>query len=285
MAEKKCLSEQRFTGERALFNSHGLCIRDSIFADGESPLKESSDIEVDNSAFQWKYPFWYCNNVMVKNSSFFDMARAGIWYTKNISLMDCIYHAPKGFRRAENVCLSNVDFTNAAETLWNCRKIRMDNVSARGDYFAMNSCDMELKDFRLVGNYSFDGCSNVVVTGSKLLCKDAFWNCDNVFVKDSYISGEYVGWNSSNITFENCTIESLQGFCYMDNVRLINCKLLNTDLSFEYSTVDADITTGIRSVKNPSGGKIVCKGIDELIFDDPEISSDATEIKFTDCGA
>ena len=46
------------------------------------------------------------------------------------------------------------------------------------------------------------------------------------------ISGEYLGWNSKNVTFVGCTIESNQGMCYMDNVVLRDCKLVNTDLCF-----------------------------------------------------
>ena len=98
----------------------------------------------------------------------------------------------------------------------------------------MNSSDLEIDRLNLVGNYSFDGGKNIVVRNSKLLSKDAFWNADNVEVYDSYICGEYIGWNSKNVTFINCTIESLQGFCYMNNVKLENCRLINTNLSFVY---------------------------------------------------
>ena len=53
------IKEQRLTGERALFRSKDLSIEYSIFADGESPLKESRDISLKNTSFQWKYPLWY----------------------------------------------------------------------------------------------------------------------------------------------------------------------------------------------------------------------------------
>ena len=36
-------------GERALFKSHDLKVEDSIFADGESPLKESDHIDISGS--------------------------------------------------------------------------------------------------------------------------------------------------------------------------------------------------------------------------------------------
>lgn len=273
--------DQVFTGERSLFKSRNLHILDSMFMDGESPLKESQNIQIGNSSFQWKYPLWYCKNIEVLDCSFFNMARAGIWYTSHISLKNCLYEAPKGFRRSNHIRLENVDFTQASETLWNCTNIEMHDVTARGDYFGMGCTDLKADNFNLVGNYSFDGCKNIEIRNAKMISKDSFWNCENVTVYDSYISGEYIGWNSKNVTFVNCMIESLQGFCYMDNVVLKNCKLINTTLAFEYSVVDAEVTTDIDSIKNPISGKICCRSIGEQIWDDPCVQSSQTEIQET----
>lgn len=277
------INGKRLTGERALFGSSNLNINYSIFADGESPLKESSGIHVKNSSFQWKYPFWYCRDIEVKDCTFAEMARAGIWYTDNITLENCLYEAPKGFRRVDGMRLINVDFPNAGETIWSCKNVVLENVSAKGDYFGMNCENVCIRDFRLAGNYCFDGCKNVEVHNAQMLSRDAFWNCEDVTVYDSYISGEYLGWNSKNVTFVNCTIESLQGMCYMENVVMKNCRLLNTTLSFEYSTVDAEITGTIDSVKNPSGGIIRAESIDELILEADKVDVNATKI-ITDHG-
>ena len=168
-------------------------------------------------------------------------------------------------------------FSNAAETLWSCSDVKMKNVSARGDYLAMNAANVEVDGLQLVGNYAFDGAKNVVIKNSRLLTKDAFWNCENVTVENSFISGEYFGWNSKNVTLINCTVESLQGFCYMDNVVLKNCKLINTTLAFEYSTVDAEVKGKIDSVINPSGGRIEADEIGTLILYDDEIDKNKTE--------
>lgn len=274
----KQIVEQRLTGERALFMSRDLEIRDCIFADGESPLKESRNLKIYNSMFQWKYPLWYCRHVLVEDCAMFEMARAGIWYTEDITLRRVTYEAPKGFRRCDGVTLEHVHLAHAAETLWNCKNATLTDVDARGDYFAMNCENLTVDGLSLVGNYSFDGCRNLTVRNSRLLSKDAFWNCENVTVTDSFISGEYLGWNAKNVTLVNCTVESLQGMCYMENVVLKNCKLLNTDLAFEYSTVDAEVTTSVASVKNPISGSIRAKSIGERIFDDPAIDPKATDI-------
>ena len=87
-----------------------------------------------------------------------------------------------------------------------------------------------------------------------------------------------MGWNAKNLTLINCTIESLQGMCYIDNLRMENCRLLNTTLAFEYSTVEADIASGIRSVMNPKGGTIAADSIGELIMEKDKINPDLTKI-------
>ena len=97
-------------------------------------------------------------------------------------------------------------------------------------------------------------------------------------VYDSFISGEYLGWNAKNLTLVNCTIESLQGFCYIDNLVMKNCKLINTTLAFEYSTVDADISSHIDSVLNPTSGTIRAESIGELILQKDKIDPTQTTI-------
>lgn len=275
----KKIKQALLTGERALFNSNGLFIEDSIFADGESPLKECSDISLLGCMFKWKYPLWYSKNITVKNSTWFEMARAGVWYTDNISVEGAQIEAPKNFRRCNGVSLKNVSMPNAAETLWNCSNVKIeDAVVSKGDYFAMNCSDMKIDGLTLYGNYTFDGARNVEIHNSRLLSKDAFWNSDNITVYDSFISGEYLGWNAKNLTLINCTIESLQGMCYINNLVMKNCKLINTTLAFEYSTVDADIVSTIDSVLNPSGGTIKADSIAELTVEADKVDPMKTVI-------
>ena len=167
--------------------------------------------------------------------------------------------------------LKHVSLPNAAETLWSCDGVKLDDVTAKGDYFAMNSENMVIHNLTLYGNYSFDGVKNVEIHNSRLLSKDAFWNSENVTVYDSFLSGEYLGWNAKNLTLVNCTIESLQGMCYIDNLVMKNCRLLNTTLAFEYSTVDAQIVGGIESVLNPTAGTIQADHIGELTLEKDKV--------------
>ncbi|MBR1861463.1 MAG: DUF3737 family protein [Lachnospiraceae bacterium] len=272
------ITRELLYGERALFNSNNLHITECVFDNGESPLKESSDIELDECLFRWKYPLWYCNNIKVQRCTWFDMARAGVWYTKNIEVKDSVVQAPKNFRRCDNLSLENVAFTHALETLWSCSNVKLKDVTVKGDYFAMNCSDMEVDNLTLDGNYSFDGVKNAVIRNSHLITKDAFWNTENVTVYDSFITGEYLGWNAKNLTLVNCVIESLQGMCYVDNLVMKDCKLFNTNLAFEYSTVDADVSGDIISVLNPKSGVIKAEHIKELIIEKDKIDPGATKI-------
>lgn len=274
----KTLKQGLFTGERALYCSNDLKIYDSTFADGESPLKESSNIELFGCIFKWKYPLWYCKNIDVADSVLLESARSGIWYTDNIKMERCVIEAPKTFRRASRISLVDSNMPNAKESFWYCKDITLSGVVAAGDYFGLSSENVTADSFTLNGNYAFDGGKNIEIRNSRLISKDAFWNCENVTVYDSVIIGEYLGWNSKNVTFVNCTVESNQGMCYMENVKMVNCKLLNTDLSFEFSTVEADIISEIDSVKNPISGKIHAKAIKEVILDKNLINPEKTDI-------
>ncbi|MBQ7246599.1 MAG: DUF3737 family protein [Lachnospiraceae bacterium] len=273
---------QLLKGERALWKCRGARITDCVFEDGESPLKEGGDLEIEGCLFRWKYPLWYCSNVHVSDSTWFEMARAGVWYTKDMTVENCLIQAPKNFRRCSGLTLSGVTFTNAAETLWSCRDLKLRNVTAKGDYFAMNCEKADVDGLTLDGNYSFDGAKDVTISNSTLITKDAFWNSENVTVRDSFISGEYLGWNSKNLTLIDCTIESLQGMCYIDGLRMINCKVINTTLAFEYSQAEAELTTRIDSVFNPAGGHISAPAIGELILEKDEIDPAKTQIDCPD---
>lgn len=272
------IQQQLLTGERALFQSKDLQISYCTFADGESPLKESSGLKIDHTLFKWKYPLWYCQDVTIEDSTLFAMARAGIWYTEKLTMKNTVIEAPKTLRRVKQLVLEHVNIPNAEETLWHCEQAVLQDVTAKGDCFGMNCSDLQIKGLQLTGKYSFDGCRNVEMHDSTLITKDAFWNCDNITVYNSLICGEYLGWNSRNLTFVNCTIESLQGLCYIENLVMKNCRLLNTNLAFEYSTVDAQIDSVIDSVKNPKGGKIIAKGIGEVILEADKINPADTQI-------
>ena len=267
--EPLIIKDQSFTGERSLFMTHNTVIENVLFHDGESPLKESSDLVVNNCTFQWKYPLWYGNNIEVNNSKILETARSGIWYTTHLKMDHCVIDGPKYFRRAGFITLTNCELNNAGETFWGAHDVTLKNVNVKGNYFLMNVDNAEVDNMHIDGDYLLDGAKNVTIRNSILNSKDSFWNTENVTVINCKIVGEYLAWNSKNITFIDCEISSLQGLCYIQGLKMINCKLTDTNLCFEYcSDIDADIIDEIDSVKNPISGVIRCPSVKELIIDE-----------------
>lgn len=276
----KYVEQDRFAGERAEYFACGVEYTDSVFSDGESHLKHAKNLEIEKSFFGYKYPLWNVENVSVKDSAVHETGRSGLWYAKNVSMENTVVEAPKEFRRSSGIVLKNVFFSDARETLWSCSDIKLENVQAKGDYFAMNSTGFYAENFTLAGNYFLDGGRDIEIHRSRLLSKDAFWNCENVAIYDSFISGEYLGWNSKNLKFVNCVIESDQGLCYIDGLTLENCRLINTPLAFEYSkNINARVNGKIDSVKNPCGGVIRADEIGVLIMNPARCDVFATRIE------
>lgn len=257
-----------FTGERAMFGVKGVNFANCIFENGESPLKHSSNLKLNECVFAYKYPLWYANDIMLNGGYLEPLARAGMWYSTNLSFKDVVINAPKSFRKSSQISLENVNFSDASETLWGCVDVKIKNVFARGDYFGANSENLEIEGLNLDGNYCFDGCKNVRIINSKLISKDAFWNCENVVAQNCLISGEYLAWNSRNVTLINCTIKSLQALCYVENLIVKDCIFMDTSLAFEYSSVNVSINGAIKSIKNPKSGLIMAEQINEIIIDE-----------------
>ena len=271
--------DSTYKGERALFALKDADIVGCTFEDGESPLKESRNLRITNTTFKWKYPIWYCENIVCHNLIIEETARSGIWYTKNIKMFNCDISSPKTFRHAEGVFLDHCKIPNAQETFWNCRDIRLENIEIKGDYLGLNCDGVKIANLYLDGNYAFDGAKNIFIRDSVLNTKDAFWNSENVTIINSKIIGEYFGWNSKNVTLINCEVESHQGFCYMNNLKMVRCKIINSDLCFEYcDDLDIDIVGSVDSIKNPYSGIIRADNIKEVIMDEKFIDPKKTKI-------
>lgn len=273
------IADKTFTGERAEFKSRNKRYENCLFEDGESHLKEGINIEAEHCTFDWKYPLWYGKNYKIENCRITQNGRAGIWYTNNSTFTNIVCEAPKCFRECHDIILDNVSFPDGKETLWWNDGLTIKNIKITGDYLCMRCKNVKVDNLHLEGHYSFDSCENLEITNSYLNTKDAFWNGKNIVIKDSTIIGEYFGWNSEDITLINCHVESLQGFCYIKNLTMINCTCKDTNLAFEYcENVNIEINSYVDSIKNPISGVIKVKEVGEIILDDDDIDHSKTRI-------
>ena len=120
------------------------------------------------------------------------------------------------------------------------------------------------------GESAFKESRNITVKDCFFNLRYPFWHAKNVVIKDSIVKGEYLAWYCENVTFINCTITGTQPLCYCKGLKLINCRMIDCDLSFEKSDVDADIVSSVTSIKNPKSGNIRAIAVGDLIMDDPD---------------
>lgn len=266
----KVIEKKTFGNERALYASNNLCVKNVSFKgkeDGESALKESSNIIVEKCFFELRYPLWHVSSSTISQCRFTSTCRAPFWYDNNLDLIDINLDSVKAFRECKGLNIVH-SVINSEEPFWNCNDIVLSNSTVSGFYAFFGSKNIEINKMKFDGKYSFQYVNNLTITNSTLNTKDAFWHAKNVVVKNSTIKGEYIGWYSKNVTLINCTIESHQGFCYCKNLKLVDCKFPNSDLAFEYSSVSGSIVGKIDSIKNLLKGKIKVDHVGQLIFKD-----------------
>ena len=264
----KIYKDQSFDEERALYGSNSVLVDSCRFdgpADGESALKESRNVEVNNSFFNLRYPFWHDDNLKITGSELTDKCRAALWYTNNATIADTNLYGIKALRECSDIRIYDCDI-NSQEFGWSVHNIEMKDTTVQGEYFMMRSERLNFDNVSLKGKYSFQYITDSVFENCNFDTKDAFWHAKNVVVRNSVIKGEYLAWYCENVTFENCTIIGTQPLCYCKGLKLVNCKMIDTDLAFEKSEVQAEITTPVDSIKNPHRGKITLPHAKELII-------------------
>ncbi len=266
------IQNETFDQERALYGSQDLRIQNCRFdgpADGESAFKECRDIQVSDTFFNLRYPFWHDRGLLLENCQMTELCRAALWYTEEVTVRDSRLHGIKALRECGRVTMDHCDVISE-EFGWFTRGITMTDTAIQGAYFMLHSENLHFDNVRLKGKYSFQYIENSLLENCDLDTKDAFWHAKNVTVRNCTVKGEYLAWYCENVTFENCRIIGTQPLCYCKNLKLVNCEMIETDLSFERSQVEATLTAPVMSIKNPRSGYILVPAGSPVIFDDPD---------------
>ena len=259
----KTIKDMTFGGERPLFESHDLRMENITITDGESAIKECSNLEADNCKFFGKYPWWHVDGSVITNCYFAPESRSAIWYSYNMKMKDCVIDGPKFFREMKNVELENVTINDADETFWNVEGLRLKNVTLHdGTYPFMGCSDITVDGLQSDSKYVFQYVRRAVIRNARISTKDSFWETEDITVYDSVLDGEYLGWHSKNLRLVRCHIAGEQPLCYAENLVLEDCTFDPAfDRAFEYSTVQATIKGHIENIKNPTSGHIVADSI------------------------
>ena len=268
----KILENLSVDEERALYGEQNICVRNCSFdgpADGESAFKEAGDVTVERCYFNLRYPFWHCDGVKIEHSNMTELCRAALWYSTDIDITDSILHGIKAVRECRGVSIANTDVISP-EFGWFSSDIKAHNSKFVSEYFMLRAKNLDFKNVDFKGKYSFQYIEDSVFENCNFDTKDAFWHAKGVTVRNSTVKGEYLAWYCEDVTFENCTLIGTQPLCYCKGLKLVNCRMVDCDLAFEKSTVEAEIFGHIDSVKNPTGGHITADSIGEIIYDTEE---------------
>lgn len=268
--DRRIIENQRYDEERALYHLERADVVNCAFAgpaDGESALKEARDVRLSGCRFSLRYPLWHVRGFDMRDCHMDEMTRAAIWYAVDGTIERCELGGVKAVRECERLALKDCRIASQ-EFGWKCRDIRLEDTSVESEYLFLDSRDIALRNVRMKGKYSFQYVEGLIIEDSVLDTKDAFWHTRNVTVRNSTIKGEYLAWYSDGLTLVDCTVIGTQPLCYCTNLRLVRCAMVDADLSFEYSDVQADIRGQIDSIKNPRSGRIVADSVGEVIRSD-----------------
>ena len=268
--EMESISKQHFEGERPLFAKHHLRLEQVTICDGESAIKECSDIEAEDCRFWGKYPFWHVHGFRINRCQFDVGARSALWYSDHLDMRDTRIDGPKMFREMSDLYMENVTINDADETFWRCRNVEARSLELHdGTYPFMFSDNIRIDGLKSDSKYVFQYCKNVELHNAHIVTKDSFWECENVTIYDSLLDGEYLAWHSKNVRLVNCHLAGEQLLCYADQLVLENCTFDQAcDRVFEYSNVEASIRGHIENIKNPISGHVVADSIGSITIDE-----------------
>ena len=263
------IKRQHFEGERPLFEKHHVRLEQVTIGDGESAIKECSDIEADDCHFWGKYPFWHVHGFKISRCQFDVGARSALWYSDHLEMSDTRIDAPKMFREMHDIKLENVIINDADETFWRCQGIEAHNLTLHEGTYPFMFCEnVRIDGLKSDSKYVFQYCKNIELRNANIVTKDSFWECENVTIYDSVLDGEYLAWHSKNVRLVNCHLAGEQLLCYAEDLVLENCTFdAACDRVFEYSDVQADIRGHIENIKNPSSGHIMADSIGSITID------------------
>ena len=265
------LRDKTFGGERPLFESHHVALIGITIVDGESGIKECSDIVAHDCKFFGKYPFWHVDGSRITNCYFAPGSRSAIWYSNHMVMEDSVIDGPKFFREMKDLTLRRVTINDAEETFWNIDGLLIEDVTLHDGTYPFMFCEnVDVDGLESDSKYVFQYVRNAVVRNAKIVTKDAFWETENVTIYDSLLDGEYLGWHSKNLRLVRCHIAGEQPLCYIDGVTLEDCTFdAASDRAFEDCTdIHAEIRGGITNIKNPISGSIVADSIGSVTIDE-----------------
>ena len=121
----KYIENQRFGEERALYNSDGIALKGCRFEgeeDGESALKESQGVILEDCFMDLRYPLWHNQNLKMVRTTMTPNCRAALWYDDEAEITDSNLLGIKALRECGNIQIKDCRIVSP-EFGWRCRNV------------------------------------------------------------------------------------------------------------------------------------------------------------------
>ena len=168
----------------------------------------------------------------------FDEERA-LYYLQHTDVEDCIFAGPADgesvLKEARDIGVRNCSFS-LRYPLWHVRGFRMENstmdeLTRAAIWYA---CDGEILDSTLGGIKAVRECSNINLTGCKIVSQEFGWKSQGITLRDTSVTAEYIFMDSRDVVLERVQMKGKYSFQYMENLT-IRDSYLDTKDAFWHS--------------------------------------------------
>ena len=168
---------------------------------------------IENKVFPYERALYAEQNIKLKNCKFdgIEDGESALKETKNIFADRCVFNLRYPMWHADKVQVEKCTFTDKCRAaLWYSR-------------------GLIISDSTLGGIKALRECSDIRITGSKIVSPEFGWKCRNIVVGDLEIESEYPFFMSRGMTVANVSLLGKYSFQYTEDVAVENCDFNTKD--------------------------------------------------------
>ena len=166
----KTIKDMTFGGERPLFESHNLRMENITISDGESAIKECTNLEADGCKFYGKYPWWHVDGTLHDGTYPFMGCR-------NVEIDGLVSDSKYVFQYVKHAVIRNAKITTK-DSFWETEDITVYDSVLDGEYLGWHSKNLRLVRCHIAGEQPLCYAENLVLEDCTFdpACDRAFKN-------------------------------------------------------------------------------------------------------------
>lgn len=171
----------------------------------------------------------------------FDGERA-LYAVSDALIEDCRFAGPadgeSAFKESRNIIVRRTDFALRYPLWHTAHAVISDSVMRDTCRAALwYAEDVRIENSELLGIKAVRECSDVALTGCRIVSPEFGWFSRGLTLENCEISGEYCFLHSEDLTLRNVTLHGKYSFQYCKHVTLIDCVLDTKDAFWETEDV------------------------------------------------